>query len=97
MLRSAGMTPKEMNRMLNYECLIYGIKSLVYGVPLGILMAGLIQMVLMQADLQTVSIAWQIYPASVLLVWILVWLTTVYARKRLRRHSLIEDLKNDNI
>lgn len=97
MLRSVGMTPREMNRMLNYECLIYGVKCLIYGVPLGVLMACLIQMVLMQADLQTVTIAWQIYPAAVFLVWILVWLSTCYARARLRRHSLIEDLKNDNI
>lgn len=97
MLGSAGMSPREMNRMLNYECLIYGIKSLIYGIPMGILMNLAIQHVLMNAELQTITVAWQIYPAAILLVWILVWITTRYARTRLRRHSLLDDLKNDNI
>lgn len=36
-LSSAGMGPKTMNRMVNYECLLYGCKSLLYGLPVSIL------------------------------------------------------------
>jgi putative ABC transport system permease protein len=36
-LRSIGMTPAGLNRMLNLESLLCSLKSLVFGVPLGIL------------------------------------------------------------
>src|SRR5690606_35793603 len=31
MLKSMGMTPKGFNKMINYESIFYGIKSLIYG------------------------------------------------------------------
>jgi putative ABC transport system permease protein len=36
MLKSVGMTPGGLNRMINYESIFYGIKSLFYGIPIGI-------------------------------------------------------------
>src|SRR5699024_1813688 len=35
-LSSVGMTPKEMNRMLSFECLLYGLKALLYGIPVSL-------------------------------------------------------------
>ena len=34
MLRSMGMSPKGFRKMMNYECLIYGIRSMIYGIAL---------------------------------------------------------------
>lgn len=36
MLRSLGMTNRGMNRMMNYECLLYGTRSLLFGLPLSV-------------------------------------------------------------
>src|SRR5690625_7187046 len=36
MLKSVGMTPKGFNKMINYESIFYGMKSLLYGLPLSI-------------------------------------------------------------
>ena len=36
MLKSVGMTPKGFNKMINYESIFYGIKSLLYGLPISI-------------------------------------------------------------
>ncbi|MCL2757387.1 MAG: ABC transporter permease, partial [Coriobacteriia bacterium] len=33
MLRSVGMTDGAFNRMMNYECIFYGLKALLYGLP----------------------------------------------------------------
>ena len=37
MLKSVGMTPKGFTRMMNFECLLYGIKGLLYGLPVSFL------------------------------------------------------------
>lgn len=39
MLRSMGMSPKGFNRMLYYECLIYGSKSVLYGIILTVMVS----------------------------------------------------------
>jgi len=36
MLKSIGMTEKGFSKMMNYECLLYGIKGLMYGIPVSI-------------------------------------------------------------
>ena len=33
MLRSVGMTNRGFNKMMNFECVLYGTKSLIFGVP----------------------------------------------------------------
>src|SRR5690625_7538263 len=36
MLKSDGMTPKGFNKMIHYETMVYGIKSLLYGLQISI-------------------------------------------------------------
>lgn len=33
MLRSVGMSERGFNRMVNYECFFYGVRTLLFGVP----------------------------------------------------------------
>ena len=35
-LRSIGLTPKQFNKMIAFESVFYGLKALLYGIPLGI-------------------------------------------------------------
>ena len=42
MLKSVGMTSKGFNKMLNFECVFYGVKGLLYGLPASILVTYLI-------------------------------------------------------
>lgn len=38
MLRSVGLTQRDFGRMMNYECLIYGLRALLWGLPASALM-----------------------------------------------------------
>mgnify|MGYP000535544975 CR=1 FL=1 len=48
MLKSMGMNMKSMKKMMNYECLIYGFRSIFYGVILSLLISFAMFMVLSQ-------------------------------------------------
>ena len=39
MLKSIGMTKKEFNRMIRLESIFYGVKSLVIGIPIGLVLS----------------------------------------------------------
>ena len=47
MLRSVGMTSKGMNRMMNYECILYGTKALIFGLPVALAVTFLIYSVIL--------------------------------------------------
>ena len=42
MLKSVGMTTKEFNRMIRLESLFMGVKSLFFGIPIGIALSYII-------------------------------------------------------
>ena len=35
-LKSIGMTEKQFKKMINYESLLYGLKALIFGLPVGL-------------------------------------------------------------
>ena len=39
MLRSVGMTPRSFNRMIRFESVFYGLKALLYGLPISLAVA----------------------------------------------------------
>ncbi|MBG9801560.1 hypothetical protein ABD72_04975 [Brevibacillus laterosporus] len=47
MLKSVGITSKGFNKMMNYESVFYGIKSLVYGLPISLIVMYLIYRTIM--------------------------------------------------
>lgn len=47
MLKSVGITPKGFNKMLNYESIFYGVKTLLYGLPISFTAMYLIYRVLL--------------------------------------------------
>lgn len=97
MLRSVGMTPKGFLRMMNFECLLYGIKGLLYGLPVSIGLTFLIYMVISNG----VSMNFFIPASSILIavgsVFLVVFATMIYSMKKLSSENTVEALKNENI
>jgi putative ABC transport system permease protein len=57
-LQSVGMTRGGLNRMLNLECLLLGAKSLVAGIPLGLIAAVILHKALVQTALTDFYFPW---------------------------------------
>ena len=48
MLKSVGMTQKGFNKMMNFECLLYGSRALLYGIPVSCGVTYLIYLAIME-------------------------------------------------
>ena len=96
-LKSVGMTNKEFKKMINYESLLYGIKSILYGVPIGLILSYAIYKV-MSESLQT-EYRFPLIPViiSILVVFIIIFITMSYASKKSQKINLIETIRNENI
>lgn len=97
-LKSIGMTKKEFNRMIRLESLMYGIKSLIIGIPLGI--AGVFA-IFSAFSIGSVPMSfvfpWKAILISIAVVFVAVWLIMKYSISKVNKQNIIETIRNDNI
>lgn len=96
-LKSIGMTNKEFRKMINYESFIYGLKALIFGLPVGIALSYLIYTV--TADVYTTSYELPIIPIliSIIFVFAIIFMTMQYAVKKTKNQNIIETIRKENI
>ena len=97
MLRSMGMTRKGMNRMSNFECLIYGTRSLLIGLPIAILLSYLIYRVASDASRMRFELPWTAIIIAVVSVFVVVFVSMLYSTGKLKKDNPIDALKDENI
>lgn len=97
-LKSIGMTKKEFNRMIRLESLMYGIKSLIIGIPLGIAGVVAIFSAFSEGNVpMSFVFPWKAILISIAAVFIVVWLIMKYSISKVNKQNIIETIRNDNI
>lgn len=97
-LKSIGMTKKEFNRMIRLESLMYGIKSLIIGIPLGVLGVFAIFSAFSNGNVpMSFVFPWKAILISIAAVIIVVWLIMKYSISKVNKQNIIETIRNDNI
>lgn len=97
MLRSIGMTHRGMNRMMNFECILYGTRSLLIGLPLAIAFTYLTYMAVMDALDFPFTLPWLSVVIAVLCVFIVVFASMLYSTGKIKRDNPIDALRDENI
>ncbi|RGH57728.1 ABC transporter permease [Ruminococcus sp. AM36-18] len=97
-LKSIGMTKKEFNRMIRLESLMYGIKSLIIGIPLGVLgVFAIFSSFSIGSVPMSFVFPWKAILISIAAVFIVVWLIMKYSISKVNKQNIIETIRNDNI
>lgn len=97
-LRSIGLTRKGFNKILFFESLFFGLKSLIYAIPVSIGITVLIHYAL--ADMMSIStiiIPWKYIIISIVSVFVIVLLTMMYSTSKIKKHNIIEQIREENI
>ena len=98
MLKSVGMTQKGFNGMMNFECLLYGSKALLYGLPVSAVVAYFLYRECNQADMElTFHLPWTAIGIAVLSVFLVVFVTMLYSMSKIKKDNPIDALKNENL
>ena len=97
MLRSVGMTPGGFLKMIRYESVFYGLKGLLYGLPLSLATGYLMYRINRTVMDFAFTLPWENYLIGVLMILVIVVTTMLYATSKIRRENIIEALKEDNI
>jgi len=97
MLKSIGMTPKGFRRMINYESIFYGIKALLFGLPISFGIMYLIYRELAGAFDYPLDLPWMHIIGVIVGVFFIVGLAMLYASSKVKKANIIDALRSENI
>ena len=92
-LQSVGMSRRDVYRMMNFECLRYGLKSLLRGLPVSAAVCWLIYRSVDAGYETAFTIPWVSVVIAVVSVFVVVFATMLYAMHKLRRDNIIDILR----
>lgn len=97
MLKSVGMTGGDFNRMMNFECLLYGSRALGLGLPVSAAITYLIYLAVSGGYETSFRLPWEAIGIAVFSVFAVVFATMLYSMSKIKRDNPIDALKNENL
>lgn len=94
MYKSVGITPHGFTKMICLESLFYGIKAIVFGIPISILISFGMYALLQSSNIPfTINIP--LYLIVIAAVFLIVGVSMFYAVSKLKHDSIVETLKEE--
>lgn len=95
MLRSVGMSDRDFNKMMRFECALYGVRTMLWGLPLSGILSWLIYKgMVIDGDIDF-AFPWGSAGISMLGVFLVVFITTMYAIHKIKKENIIDALRDD--
>lgn len=96
-LRSIGLTPKGMNKMLAYESILYGLKALLYALPVSFAVMFLIHLSMNDLMSFAFMIPWREVIIAIVAVFLITFLTMIYASSKIKKENILDAIREENI
>ena len=97
-LKSVGLTSKGMRKMMIFESILYGVKSLLFSLPGSLAMTYLVYLVASDSGYEMAFyVPWDKFIIAIASVFIIVTLSMVYSIKKVNKENTVETLRNENI
>lgn len=96
MLRSVGMSNHKLNKMMRFECVFFGMKALLWGLPLAVVCSFLIHKGMFSEEV-LFEVPWTSMLLSVISVFLIIFATMMYAVSKIKKENIIDVLRDDVI
>ena len=97
MLKSVGMTAGGFNRMMCFECLLYGSKALLYGLPVSAVVTYIIFLAVHEGFDVGFAMPWSAIGIAAFSVFAVVFVTMMYSMRKIKKDNPIDALRNENL
>ena len=98
MLRSVGLSSHGFNKILLFESLFFGLKSLIYALPVSM---GIIYLLYQSfkniTDFDGILIPYNSIIISIIAVFLIIIISTLYATRKMRHENILEAIREENI
>lgn len=97
MLKSVGLTPKGFNKMIYYESIFYGVKALLYGLPISGAVMFLIYWSLQRTFEYNFQLPWLNILIVIAAIFMIVGSAMSYSIQKIKKDNIIDGLVQENI
>lgn len=97
MLRSVGLTPGGVRRMLRYESLFYGLTALLYGLPIGIAVSVVIYSRFGGVSAFAFTLPWGAILGCIAGTLVIVFATMMISGAMIRDDNIVETIQAENL
>lgn len=98
MLRSVGMSDRDFNKMMRFECVLYGSKTLLFGLPIALLLSYLIYLGINWGTIEgntTFVFPWRSMAVSIAGTFLIVFITMLYTTSKIKKENIIDALRDE--
>ena len=96
-IKSIGVTPGGFNKMIYLESLLYGILSLLYGIPLGIGLVALMNVILGDVIQFGLVLPWSAIIISIIGIFVITFISSYIPMKKINKENIIENIRQESI
>ncbi|MEE1139154.1 MAG: ABC transporter permease [Acutalibacteraceae bacterium] len=97
-LKSVGLSSKGMRKMMIFESILYGIKSLLFSLPVSLAITYIVYLVASDSGYEMAFyVPWDKFIIAIASVFIIVVLSMIYSIKKVNKENTVETLRNENI
>lgn len=98
MLRSMGLSGHGFNKILFFESIFFGLKSLLYALPVSMGVIYLLyQSFKRMTDFDMMLVPYGSILVAVIGVFIIIIISTLYATRKIRKENILEAIREENI
>ena len=98
MLRSVGLSPKGFQKMIFFESLFFGLKSLLYALPVSFIFIFLISRSMGYSfQFGGILIPWGAIFVAIVGVFLLILITMMYSTRKIKKENILTSLQDENI
>ncbi len=97
MLKSMGLSNKGFRKMMNYECIIYGFRGIIWGLIISVVMTFFMYMAVNASRETAFYIPWYSLVIAIGSVFLVVFLAMWYSAGKIKKDNTIDALKNENL
>ena len=98
MLRSVGLSPKGFRKMIFFESLFFGLKSLLYALPVSFIFIFLISRSMGYSfQFGGLLIPWGSIFIAIIGVFLLILITMMYSTRKIKTENILTSLQDENI
>lgn len=98
MLRSVGMSDRDFNKMMRFECVLYGSQTMLFGLPLALLLSYLIYLGINWGTIEgnnTFVFPWSSMAVSIASTFLIVFITMLYTTSKIKKENIIDALRDE--
>ena len=96
MLRSVGMSDRNFKKMMRFECVLYGARTMFWSLPLSLGLVYLIYLGMLRGGAAVKFVfPWASIAVSIAGVFLIVFVTMLYTTNKIRKENIIDALRDE--